>query len=91
MPKEYSIEFADRAQISYDRLPSSTRERIDQVLSRIQLIGFRPPYVRKIPGRQNMYLARATNDIRIIFLKEDYMIIVLDIVRHDKLLGLARF
>ncbi len=91
MSKEYLIEYADRAQVSYDRLPPATQERVEQVIDRLQHVEFRAPYARKISGSPGMYIGRATRDLRIIFYKSDDVITVLDIVRHDKLQGLTRF
>ncbi len=88
MSKEYLIEYADRAQVSYDRLPQPIQERVEQAISRLQERGFRTPYARKIPNSPSMYLGQATHDLMIIFLKSDDVIIVLDIVRRDKLLSM---
>lgn len=85
MAKDFIFEFTDRAQFSLGRLPNSVKMRVNQALHKLQMYGFRSPYAQKIPYQENTYLARATNDIRIIFSKEDDVITILDIVPHDKL------
>ena len=91
MSNQYLIEFTDRAQLSYDRLPRPAQERIDFVINRLQDIGLRTRRIKKIPGSEEMYLGQITPALRIIFNKSDDVITVLDIVRHDKLRGFIRF
>lgn len=89
MPKEYIYEFTERAEVAFERLPQAMKRRINEVLEHIQRIGLRKPYVVKIRGQENMYLARA-NDIRIIFQVQDDIMTILDIVSHDKIQRLSR-
>jgi mRNA-degrading endonuclease RelE of RelBE toxin-antitoxin system len=87
---EYSIDFADRAQVSYARLSNPVRKQVNELIDRIQSSGLRSVHARKIPDYPNMYLLRVTNDIRIILTKEDLVIMILDIVSREKLFGLGR-
>ena len=88
---EYSIDFADRARISYDRLSSPLQRRIDHLIDRMRLSGLRSLRTKKIPDYPDMYVLRATQDIRVILAKEEHAITVLDIVTRDKLFGFGRF
>lgn len=90
MPREYLLDFTERAEVAYGRLPKAVQVRIDEVLQRIQQIGLRRPYVVKIRGYEKIYLARASNDIRIIFQVEGDTMTILDIVSHDKIQRLSR-
>ena len=90
MPREYLFEFTERAEVAYGRLPKAVQVRIDEVLQRIQRIGLRRPYVAKIRGHERIYLARASNDIRIIFQVEGDTMTILDIVSRDKIQRLSR-
>ena len=85
MRREYFLEFTDRAEVAYGRLPKAIQQRIDQVLRAFQQVGPRRPYVVKLRGHRSLYLARATSDIRIIFQMEEDTIRILDIATHDKI------
>lgn len=90
MPKEYLVEFTERAQVAYQRLSNAVQRDIDRVLQRIEQVGLRSPNIAKIRGLpEKMYMARAGRN-RIIFLREGDIFTILDIVSRDKIQRLSR-
>ena len=91
MPREYLIDFTERAQVAYDRHPKAIQLRIDQLLHRIQQMGPRQPYTVRLRSPDKVYLARVTNELRIVFQIEEDVMTILDIVTRDQLHHLSRF
>lgn len=85
MPKQYLIEFTERAQIAYHRLSPSMRQKVDNMLDQVQSHGLRSPNITMVRSPRRMYLARVGSDFRVVLLPEGDVIRVLDIASHDKI------
>lgn len=79
------IDLTPSAEFEYDHLSDKARAAVDRCLDYIERVGMRSQYVSKIRGEYDMYLARASNDIRIVLQKEGRHIIVVSIISRDKL------
>jgi len=84
-------EFTERAQFSYDRLSPQTKLTVDRILESMVLRGIRSIKANKIKGFEQLYIARVSNSLRIIFRYEDDVFTILDIVTHDQLRRLNQF
>ena len=91
MPNQYLVEFTERAQSAYDRLPKTAQLRIDVILEQIQQLGLRPPHVKIVSSQERVYLSSVTGQIRLIMQVQDEIITVLDIVSHAQLKRLLRY
>jgi Txe/YoeB family toxin of Txe-Axe toxin-antitoxin module len=54
-------------------------------------MGPRQPYTVRLRSPDKVYLARVTNELRIVFQIEDDVMTILDIVTRDQLHHLSRF
>ncbi len=90
MPKQYLVEFTERAQSAYDRLPKAVQSRIGKMLEQIQQSGLRSPQVYRVSGQEGVYLSRVTN-LRLILQVQDEIITVLDIVSRAQLQRVLRY
>lgn len=91
MPKQRSVEFTERAQAAYDRLPKAEQDKIMTVLQGLLRVGLRLRGVKRVSGQEGVYLCRVSSRIRMILQVQDEVITVLDIAAHIQLERILRY
>ena len=91
MAKQRSVEFTERAQEAYDRLPEAEQAKVVAILGQLQQFGLRLRGLRKVSGQEGVYLCQVSSLIRMVIQVQDELIIVLDILSRAQLERLLRY